>query len=321
MKSLKYAALAVLLLAVVGGVAAYVGWSRLNDAPEWYAAEQQTPAEREAAAARVERRVYSDLQNQVARTRAAEARAARSESATPAARTAARAAARAAAPISAAFTEDELNAFFAKWTEQNGWRRDLDRVVSNPVVRLRDGRILLAATVAELNGTVVSLHFAPVSAAGAEATASSDDPSARSALKLVRVMGGRLPLPTSVVTGQKKAIVDAVSAGLPTLRQRAKIAPDGAANIEAVGVALADELVRLLSGEAVEPVVFLPVTHTRGVDLLPARLTNLRVADERLTVDVELLEAAERAALLDRLRAEPTSPDQKPPDQTADAAP
>ena len=300
MKFLKYAALAVLLLAVAGGVAAYVGWNRLNAAPDWYAAEPMSDADREAAAARAERRVYSDLQNQVARTRAAEVRADRADTSP-----ADDADPRAPAPparITASFTEDELNAFFAKWTEQNGWRAGLDRVVRSPVVRLRDGRLLLAATVAELNDTVVSLHFAPVDAPDA---GPDDQPAA---LQLARVMGGRLPLPTSVVTGQRKALIDAVTGNLPTLRQRAKIAPDGAANTEAVGVALADALVRLLSGEAVRPVVFLPVTHPGGVDLLPARLTNLAIADQTLTVDARLLDADERAALLADVREGPPAP-------------
>ncbi len=282
-KILKIGLIAVALLVLVGGAAAFLGYSRFRSAPAWYKPSALSPEQVEAAAKSLEDKVSRDVQNQVARLRAAEAR---EPSEKPADR-----------EITASFTENELNAFWQKWSASAGWAADADKYVANPVVRLADGELILAGTVNDLD-TVVSLHFAPQPAAdGQDAT-----------LKLAGIRGGMLPLPMGLISTQKAAVEKLLGSGSAALARRAAFAPDGAANPAAINAALADELLRLLDGESVGPVLFLPVTNAGGPpDFLPARVTSMTIADGKIDLTAKLLTPTERADLLDRLRG--ASPD------------
>ena len=283
-KLLKRLLIALLLIVGIGAALAYVGYRRFRSAPDWYQRPALTPAEAEAAAKSVEDKVSRDVQNQVARLRAAAARD-RASDQPPATRPAAE------REITASFTEDELNAFWQKWSDDAGWSAEADKFVSNPVVRLADGRLILAGTVKEL-GTVVSLQFAPHPSKAGGIT-----------LQLDGVRGGRLPLPVSVVASQKAALTRVLSRDLPSLARRASFAPDGAANDAAINATLAEELVNLLAVRPVQPILFLPVTNLGAApDFLPARVVGLKIADRKIDLTARLLTAAERAALLEKLR-------------------
>ena len=283
-KLLKLTLLAVGLIVVVGAAVAYLGYSRFRSVPDWYRNAALTPAEVEAGAKSLEDKVSRDVQNQVARLRAAKAReASAGPTATdPPAEI---------AEINASFTEAELNGFWQKWSGEAGWAADAAKYVSNPVIRLADGELILAGTVKDLD-TVVSLHFSPQSAPGKDV-----------ALKLVGIRGGMLPLPVSIVSSQKAALSKLLTSGTRGLAKRARFGPDGAANHATINAELADELMRLLNSEPVEPILFLPVTNFGGSpDYLPARVTSMTVSDGKVDLTAKLLDAAGRAELLDRLR-------------------
>jgi len=60
------------------------------------------------------------------------------------------------------FSEDELNALFRKWADLHGWREYIDRVVNEPIVILKPGRVILAGqSKLQHFDTIVSLHLAP----------------------------------------------------------------------------------------------------------------------------------------------------------------
>lgn len=287
-KLLKLTLLAVVLIVVVGAAVAYFGYSRFRSAPEWYRNAALTPAEVEAGAKSLEDKVSRDLQNQVARLRAAKAReasAGASADMTPVEN----------AEINASFTEAELNGFWQKWSGEAGWAADAAKYVSNPVIRLADGELILAGTVKDLD-TVVSLHFSPQSAP-------QSAPDKHVSLKLVGIRGGMLPLPVSIVSSQKAALSKLLTPGTHGLAKRARFGPDGAANHATINAELADELMRLLNSEPVEPILFLPVTNFGGSpDYLPARVTSMIVSDGKVDLTAKLLDAAEREKLLEALR-------------------
>src|SRR6266545_1075372 len=84
------------------------------------------------------------------------------------------------------FTQDELNALFEKWSSLYRWESKYAQFLDAPRVILRPGRLILAAKVKDM-GTVASFHFAPIL-----------DDRGKLHLDVVKVLGGRLPLPNAV---------------------------------------------------------------------------------------------------------------------------
>jgi hypothetical protein len=190
------------------------------------------------------------------------------------------------------FTEQELNAAFNKWGALYHWDEKYGQSISDPRIVLHDGRVIVAGSVTDL-GAVVSLHFEPrVQADG------------RLRFDLVRVLGGRLPLPQSMFDSYRDKIEAKVRAALPALQQGARIAPDGSANEKAVAAAMSKLLLRVLRGQADDAVLFL--TANQGTQV-PVKLTGLTIDGKAIAATVELMNAPERAALLQRIK-EPEPP-------------
>ena len=80
------------------------------------------------------------------------------------------------------------------------WKDHYSAYVDDPVLVLQDNRLILAGTVKEMD-TVVSVHFEPVL-----------DADGKLRLNLVRVMGGKLPLPRAFWDGYRQKLCDAMAA-------------------------------------------------------------------------------------------------------------
>jgi hypothetical protein len=74
---------------------------------------------------------------------------------------------------------------------------------------------------------------------------------------------------------------------------------NGTVNIDAVSAGLTEALLRVLHDEPAEPVIFLPVA---GHGAVPARLTDVSVQDQTLSLTVRPMTPAERAAFLARVK-------------------
>ena len=288
------------LLALLA-VAAGVGWAMLRGRPSWYPQQAADPAARQAAAARAEDEFRRTIDWAAARQ--AEERV-RLQNAPPAS-TPQAPARPAAAPkaLTVRFTEQELNAAFEKWGSMYRWDEKYGQYLADPRIVLHDGRVIFAGEVKDM-GTLVSLHFEPRMEADG-----------RARFEMVRVLGGRLPLPQSAFDKYRRQLEDRVRASLPAFQQGARIAPDGSANEKAVAASMSKLLLRVLAGESDEAVLFL--TANQGTQV-PVKLTDVKINGKSISLTVQLLNALERTALLQRIR-EPLAA--VPADSGAGAAP
>src|SRR5437763_6479248 len=107
MKWIKRLLLAVVFLVVFAAVLGIAGWKMLHGKPSWYLRKKQDPQAQAAAAERADRQIQSVLSwAQTAQRNQAHPDVAGAATTQPGDR------------HEIAFTEDELNAFFAKWDKK-----------------------------------------------------------------------------------------------------------------------------------------------------------------------------------------------------------
>ena len=189
------------------------------------------------------------------------------------------------------FSEDEINALFQKWMARSGWVETLEPYMADPMLVIQDQRVIVAGTLKDMN-TLASVHFEP------EVTADG-----KLDLQLVKVLGGKLPLPRAIWSSQRQKAVYALAQRLPEWSREAAIKPNGIANDDAVKVGLSRLLLNVLNERDSEPVIFLPVA---GQGAVPARLVEVAVEEKTLSLTVAPMTAAERAAFLAQLKGQAT---------------
>jgi hypothetical protein len=279
--------LGVLAIVAVAVTLASVAIMLFRAAPTWYRPLAMDPQRREAAAQRATNKLAM-IQNEAARLRRDERLAERAASTSTTSPATLAAPGR---PITVSFTEDELNAFFDKWAVWNDWKSKYQRYIEDPVVLLDDGRIVIAAKVRDMN-TVASLHFEP---------RVTEDGLLN--LRLVRILGGKLPLPEAVLSKYRTRLSDAMAQNLPRWQRTAAIDSGGTPNASAVAAAMGRLALHVLEHEPADPVLFLPLVDA---NLRPrsvaVRLTDVRIEDRTLTLTVEPMSGAQRAELLKRIR-------------------
>ncbi len=279
---MKFFKRVLLLLSVLLGVAVVccaLGLWLFRAEPDWYKRPTFTAEQREAAAQRATNKLAL-IQNQAARARAQERMNRDGATTVPATNPAGNA-------ITVSFTDDELNAFFDKWVAWNDWKAGYERYISDPVIFLNDGRIILAARAKELN-TVASLHFGP-----------KIDSQGRLHVGLDRVLGGNLPRPAAVLGDYRRRLAQSMRQRLPQWRAAAAMDRSGAPNSSAISATMAALLLHVLADEPAYPVLFLPLVDRGAVAV---KLSAVKVENRALTLTVEPLSAAERAALLERIK-------------------
>jgi len=272
------AVIAVVLFAIivicVGGIILYKG------TPDWYGSS--STAQQRQAAARVAEAKLTETQNWAELTAGDSIRLARArEQGTPPPAT------RVAATREILFSQDELNGLFEKWSEVYGWSNKYGEWIEEPRIVLHDDSLILAAKIKEL-GAVTSFHFAL-----------RLDEAGKLHLDVVKVMGGRLPLPDPVWEGQKQKVTENLRRMIATWQRSARIDADGVANGPAMYVTLSRLVLHAAAHEPAEPVLFLPlVENSRSV---PVRVTNLAVGDDGMALEVRKLSADERQQLVDQI--------------------
>jgi len=275
--------LAAAVLLTVKLAAVSVGMLLFRGTPEWYHPRHMDAQVREKAAQSATNKLAT-IHNEAARLRRDERMAERSNhpSTMP------------SEPIVVSFTEDELNAFFDKWAGFNEWKSKYERYVTDPVILLDEGRLILAARVKDLN-TVASLHFAPRITEAGELD-----------FELVRILGGNLPLPEMVLSRHQTRLRAALMSRLPGWRRTASMDSAGAPNLSAVAAEMSTMALDMLSHEPADPVLFLPlVDASLKARSVPVWLTGVQIENHTLTMQVRPMNAAERDALLKRIREGP----------------
>jgi hypothetical protein len=290
MKWTKRIVIALAVLAVVG-VAFMAGARYLaTSKPEWYPKGAPDPAAVAAAAQSMQNKLFR-VQGWAASSKAKETRGGNgiptSEADVDGDPTPAE---------TITFTEAEFNAFFSRWDSDQKWSDRYKGHVSDPVLVLRDNRIILAATVKDMNA-VVSAHFEPKLIPDPEAT---DEKDKKLKLQVAGVASGRLWLPEFTWGGYRDKLANLMTRKMEESRPNVDIHPDGSANEAAVIVAMNTLLLQALNNEPSEPVLFLP--HDQSKTGYPVKLTDVKVANDSISLTVVPLNAKERQELLATLR-------------------
>ena len=286
MKWLKSLARILACVLVIAAIGAAVGWYLLRGKPTWYVAAPVDPVAQQAAAVRAENQLKRTIDwaaSQQAQERAAihAARGASPASTNPSPSPAKR------PSLTVAFTEQELNAAFEKWEAAYGWKSAYGEHISDPRIVLHDGRLIVAGTVKD-TGTLVSLHFQP-----------KMDQQRRLQFELVRILGGRLPLPEAAFDRYREQLEQRLRGSLPELQRGARIAPDGSANEKAVAAAFAKLGLRVLDRRPEEAFLFLPANQGSR---MPVKLADVKIEGKSITMTVQTMTPQERTALLERIR-------------------
>ena len=157
---------------------------------------------------------------------------------------------------------------------------------------LHDGKVIFAGKVNIKDvDTIVSIHLKP-----------AISPDGQLDLKLVSILGGKLPLPREeMIAPMRQKLLAQVAQELPIWQQHADIAADGATNAEAMKAALAETLVHTLQDETSTPVIFLPLL-SEGSRTEPAKLTDVTIADGMLSITVIPMAPPDRSMLLEEIK-------------------
>jgi hypothetical protein len=263
-------------------VLSVVGLRMFRASPAWYGEAEVPEAQREHYANAAENKMIR-AQNWAQELRADEVRLARaSESG------ASRPATRAAGEMTFALDQREINALLDKWSVMHGWKRQYEKFIDRPRVLLRDNSIIFAGRVSDIN-SVVSFQLLP-----------GIDQQGRLNFELVRVMGGKLPLPESFWGPWRDKAAAEIDDRLPTLRRQANISPTGAANSSAMAAVMGNLFLKIAQQQPVDAIVFLPLAEKN--ESVPVRITSIDVADGELSISVQSLTAAQRTALLNRIK-------------------
>jgi len=284
MKRLAKLLLVAVVVVVLLGVVVFV---RSRQQPDWYAQiRSYDMGEAAAAAAQQADEKFQSTWAWISARQAAEARARQGDTRPPLTPV--------PAPVfSVTFNERELNAAFEKWKGELGWEQTYAAYVSNPVIAIRDGRLILAGTVQQFD-RVVSFHFRPA----------LDKQAGRLSIELESVMAGRLPMPQAAFDRYRQQLVEKVAENLPEYRADAKIRPDGSVNENAQKAMIGQLLLAVLQRKTVEPVLLLEGNRPQPQQqrLVPVRMVDFVLKDDAITFSLEMMTAAERQAWLERLR-------------------
>jgi len=271
--------LAAVLAAVI--VLSVIGIAMFKGTPAWYsdaAGNRPSAAQREQLARAAENKMIG-AQNWAATLRADAQRAQHATTTTTA---------RAESSHVIEFSDQELNALFDKWSVLYGWRDKYAAYLEDPRIILQNDRLILAGRMKEL-GAVASFQFRPQLDAGGKLR-----------LDLVRVTGGKLPLPEGAWVKWRNQIVEGTRKNLPMWRAQARIDSTGAANFPAMATTLSRLLFAVAEKQPAEPVLFLPLADAG--DSVPVKVANVALETGKLTLTVEPMTPVERAALLQRIR-------------------
>jgi len=275
---LMFIACLVVMLVVVSSCSVYM----LKKDPEWATRPPMTPQMRDEAVARAQTQ-FSRVEDLATSLRAYEARrqkAIRDGTTLPSDEL--------PKPVTLRLTEDELNAVFQTFSRARGWDQDLKQYMSDPTIILQKDNLILGGRLNELH-VVASAYFN-----------TSIDDNGQFRLDLVRVLGGKLPLPDMIFDKYRKTLVGGLQRRLPPLQNAAKIDPRGVPNDSTVQASLTKLLLQSIQHQPSEPVFFLPLLTAKGT--VPVRLADVQVTEQHIQMTIAPMSEAERSEMLERLK-------------------
>ncbi len=277
MKWIRRIFIFLLLVIVLLLIASAAGYKMLHGTPQWYKRLAMDDAARNEAANRADQKLIATA-TQTQRAQMA-LRFPNSHPDGPAAATVDR-------TLELSLTEDELNAFFAKWDQQEHISDRYARFFREPQLILHENHLMLAANATELDA-VVSAEFAPAIREG------------KLDLKLVSVRAGNLPLPQSFWDRYRTRLLTSVQAHLPLYERSAGINPDGSANESLVNAVMGKLFIQAMNDQPADPTLFVPYANQSfKKKYLPVRLTGVSIDQKVLHLSFAPLTPTEREALV-----------------------
>ncbi len=272
---------------MIGAVCVVIGvlvavatmWRLAALAPSWYRVPEWSPADI-AAASQSAQDKFTETSAWASAARGAQLRA---RSGTVSTR-----APEPAAEFTVSFTQDEINAFWRQWSEARGWDVAASPYIEQPLIAFDNGTVIVAARAVELR-TVVSVHLRPTI---------TDE--GMLDIRLARLLGGRLALPTALVSEPRQKLVEAIRGDLDARRGEARINPSGAANDQALRASIMRGLLGILTDQPTDAVLYLPLL---GGGWVPVKIIDLTVGNGVLTLTARPMDPAERSVLEQRLQA------------------
>jgi hypothetical protein len=287
-KWLKRGLWTLALLIVVGAGLSVMSYVMLRRTPDWYEPDPQTEAQLETKSQRIED-LLKRLSNWGGKEHAQQVRRTPTTHAEQQAQTALSQKPDEAFNIS--FTDDDLNAFFNKWTAAKDRRAWFDQYVENPRMVIRGKQLIFVGKVKDMD-TIVSLVFEP-----------QLDDQGNLDLHLVHVLGGVLPLPDAMWEGKRQSVERALKNKLPEYQQSATITPEGIANGDAGSAAMNQLLLATLQNKPAGGVIFIPIELTHLSQSLPVKITSLSIHDHTVEMTAEQMSTEERDAFWKRLKS------------------
>ena len=274
---------------VVGAGLSAISYVMIRRTPDWYQPDTRTPDQRSRAADKIENLLIL-LRNWGGEQHAAKVRA-KAPTADPQQQQVRQwLAEKPDQAFVISFTDDELNAFFNKWAEPANRRGWFDQYVTDPRLVIRGTQLIIVGQPKAVD-LVVSLVFEP-----------KLDADGNLNLNLVHVLGGVLPLPDAMWTGQRALVEQTLQNNLPRYQNGAAISPDGIANGDAASAAMNELLLAATQYKPASAVIFIPIELQHLSQSLPVKITALALHDHTLEMTVEGMSAEERDALLTHLK-------------------
>lgn len=270
----------LLLLVAAAGVGFYL-WRGASTIPEFYRRAKLSGQARLDAIASVERK-FGQFQDQFGAAVAQRNREDAGEAISPTTRP--------AEPVIVALTADEIDTYFAKWLDDNGYREPVERQLANPRLAIHDGAVVLAGQMRAFNDAVVSLYFRPSIREDGTANLAFDG-----------AYAGKLSLPNSAFDVFREKARGPLEQKVESRRDEVAL-KDGDVNEAGIDVAVDQQVLSLLNRQPIDELVLFPPLLARGP--VAARVTELVVTGGELSLGFVPLSLPERKALVERLREE-----------------
>jgi hypothetical protein len=195
-------------------------------------------------------------------------------------------------PKTITFDEDEINSFIASWQSPgtSPLQARIARYFTGGRIVFQDDSIILAGQSPELH-TLASAEFDP-----------KIDSTGNLHLDLTALRAGRLPIPMSAVSSHLHRLQSLLHQQLILQQPHVKIDAALTANRSALAAGWLRLLLSAMNNQPCDPVLLIPFDMSNLRRGMPAKLTAIKVVEGQITLTVEPILAADRKALIDRLK-------------------
>jgi hypothetical protein len=195
-------------------------------------------------------------------------------------------------PKTITFDEDEINSFISSWKTPgtSQLQQRIARYFTDGRVVFESDAIILAGQSPELH-TLASAEFDP-----------RIDADGNLHLDLAALRAGRLPVPLSAVSTHLRRLQSLLRQQLILQQPTVNIDPALTANRSALAAGWLRLLLSAMNNQPCDPVLLIPFDISNLRRGMPAKLTAIKVVEGEITLTVEPIPAADRKALIDRLK-------------------